>query len=154
MDATESLKSGFDGLVSIRGRKPVSTFRNRLLIASVLVCAVCGLAQQASHHSETAIHGWLSDERCARGRAEGGTFTATNPRCAKECVAQGRKIVLIDPNRKMIFTIANQSIARTNVGDYVRVAGEIDLQAGTVRIASLKLLARGTAGCERPKLSN
>ena len=95
----------------------MSTFRNRVLMASVLVCVVCGLAQQTSRQSETAIHGWLSDERCARGRAEGGTFAATNPRCAKECVATGGKIVPIDPNRKMIFTIANQSIARTNLGD-------------------------------------
>jgi len=129
-------------------------FASRLLLASVLAFALCGLAQQTASHPETAIRGWLSDEGCARGRAEGGTFTATNPQCAKDCVAKGKKIVLIDPDRKMIFEIANQSLAKKNVGDYVEIAGEMDLQAKTVRIASLRMLERGTASCDRPKLSN
>jgi hypothetical protein len=59
-------------------------------LALVLAIAVCGLAQQSGSQSETAIRGWLSDEGCARGRAESGTFTATNPTCAKECVAKGK----------------------------------------------------------------
>jgi len=112
------------------------------------------MAQQTVRQSETAIRGWLSDEGCARGRAESGTFTATNPICAKECVAKGKKIVLIDPDRKMIFEIANLSLAKKNVGDYVEIAGQMDLQAKTVRIATLKMLARGNASCQRPKLSN
>lgn len=123
-------------------------------LALVLALAVCGLAQQSGGQSETAIRGWLSDEACARGRAERGTFTATNPTCAKECVAKGKKIVLIDPDRKMIFDIANQSPARKNIGDYVEIAGQINLQAKTVRIDSLRMLERGTASCGRPTLSN
>ena len=129
-------------------------FARRFLLALVLVLAVAGIAQQTARQSETAIRGWLSDEGCARGRAESGTFTATNPRCARECVAKGKKIVLIDPDRKMIFEIANQSLARKNIGDYVEIAGQMDLEAKTVRIASLRMLTRGTASCERQKLSN
>jgi len=123
-------------------------------LALVLALAVCGLAQQSGGQSETAIRGWLSDEGCARGRAESGTFTATNPTCAKECVAKGKKIVLIDPDRKMIFEIANQNLAKKNIGDYVEIAGQLDRQAKTVRIDSLRMLERGTASCGRPKLSN
>jgi hypothetical protein len=126
----------------------------RFLLALVLVLAVGGLAQQTARQSETEIRGWLSDEGCARGRAESGTFTATNPQCAKECVAKGKKIVLIDPDRKMIFEIANQTLAKKNLGDYVEIAGQMDLEAKTVRIATLKMLTRGNASCERPKLSN
>lgn len=124
------------------------------LLASVFAFGVCGLAQQTVPQPQTAIRGWLSDEGCARGRAESGTFTATNPRCARECVAKGKKIVLIDPDRKMIFEIVNQNLAKKNIGDYVEIAGQMDLQARTVRIASLKMLEPGTASCERPKLSN
>lgn len=124
------------------------------LLALVLILAVGGLAQQTARQSETAIRGWLSDEGCARGRAESGTFTATNPECAKECVAKGKKIVLIDPERKMIFEIANQTLAKKNIGDYVEIAGEMDLEAKTLRIATLKMLTRGSASCGRPKLSN
>ena len=123
-------------------------------LASVLTFGVYGLAQQTTHQPDTAIRGWLSDEGCARGRAESGTFTATNPRCAKECVAKGKKIVLIDPDRKMIFEIANQNLAKKNVGDYVEIAGRMDLQAKTIHIASLTMLTRGTASCDRPKLSD
>jgi hypothetical protein len=129
-------------------------FARRFLLALVLVLAVAGLAQQTARQSETEIRGWLSDEGCARGRAESGTFTATNPQCAKECVAKGKKIVLIDAERKIIFEIANQSLAKKNIGDYVEIAGQMDLQAKTVRIATLKMLTRGNASCERPKLSD
>jgi hypothetical protein len=125
-----------------------------IFLASALSFGVYGLAQQAAPQPETTTRGWLSDEGCARGRAESGTFTATNPRCARECVAKGKKIVLIDPDRKMIFEIANQNLAQKNIGDYVEIVGQMDLQAKTVRIASLTMLTRGTASCERPTLSN
>jgi hypothetical protein len=134
-------------------------FAGRLLLASVLLAsmlafAVVGLAQLSARQSEPAIRGWLSDEGCARGRAQSGTFTATNPDCAKECVAKGKKIVLIDPERKMIFAIVNQDPAKKNVGDYVEISGHMDLQTKTVRVDSLKLLEAGTATCDRPTLSN
>ncbi len=135
------------------------TFAGRFLLASVLIAFVLAfgvvvLAQQNARQSEPAIHGWLSDEGCARGRAQSGTFTATNPDCAKECVGKGKKIVLIDPDRKMIFVIVNQDLAKKNIGDYVEIAGHMDLQAKTVRVDSLKMLERGTATCDRPTLSN
>jgi len=130
------------------------SFVSLFLLASDFAFGVCGLAQQPASQSQTAIRGWLSDDGCARGRAESGTLTATNPRCARECVAKGKKIVLIDPDRKMIFEIANQNLAKKNIGDYVEIAGQMDLQARTVRIASVRMLERGTASCERPKLSN
>ena len=130
------------------------TFTSRILLAFWLTCIVLALAQQTARQSEPAIRGWLSDEGCARGRAQSGTFTATNPDCVRECVAKGKKIVLIDHERKMIFTIANQSLAKKNVGDYVEIAGQLDLQTKTVRIDSLKMLTRGNATCDRPTLSN
>lgn len=126
---------------------------NRILMISLFAFTICALAQQITQPGDS-VRGWLSDEQCARGRAESGVFTGTNPTCAKECIAKGKKIVLIDPDRKMIFTIANQSLAKKNVGDYVEIAGQTDLQAKTVRIASLKMLTKGTASCGRPPLAN
>jgi hypothetical protein len=58
------------------------------------------------------------------------------------------------PRPENDFEIANQSLAKRNIGDYVEIAGQMDLQAKTVRIATLKMLRRGNASCERPKLSN
>lgn len=127
---------------------------SRFLFAWVLALCACVLAQQTTSRHETNIRGWLSDEGCARGRAESDTFTATNPECARRCVAKGKKIVLIDPEQKMIFEIINQSLAKKNIGDYVEISGEVDAQARTARIASLKMLTRGTASCSRPTLSH
>lgn len=127
---------------------------NRILLALIFLSAVALWSQQGGTQPATSIRGWLSDEQCARGRAESGEYTGTNPRCAKECVAKGKKIVLIDPDAKVIYDIANQSLAKKNVGDYVEISGQTDVKAKTIRIASLKMLAPGVASCARPKLSN
>lgn len=100
------------------------------------------------------FRGWISDEKCARGRAEGsdGVYTGTNPECAKECVAKGKKIVFIDPDKKKIFVITNQEAAKANVGDYVEVKGALDAQLTKLQIDSIKMLEKGSAMCAaKPK---
>jgi hypothetical protein len=92
---------------------------------------------------DKTIRGWLSDEVCARGRASSGMFTGTSPRCAKECVAKGRKIVLVDPEAKQVVTIENQSAARANIGDYVEVEGALNPRTKLLHIASLKMISTG-----------
>lgn len=139
---------GIPGLVEVT----VLRLRNQILLAVLFLCAVCGVSQQPGSPPNAAIHGWLSDEQCARGRATSGMFSGTNPRCARECVAKGRKIVLIDPERKTIFAIDNPALAKKNVGDYVEIKGQTNLQAKTIRIESLKMLSAGVASCERAKL--
>lgn len=62
--------------------------------------------------------------------------------------------MLIDPERKQIFTVTNQSLAKKNVGDYVEIVGQTDFGAKTIRISSLRMLERGTASCSRPQLKN
>lgn len=120
-------------------------------IAIVLwVSTSLGLSQNKSGH-DTVLQGWLSDEKCARGRASSGIYTATGPRCAKECVAAGKKIVFIDPNAKRILLIANQAVARKYVGDHVEITGSLDPQAKSIHVASLKMLEKGVAMCARQK---
>ena len=97
------------------------------------------------------IRGWLSDEACARGRATSGTYTNTNPECARKCVAEGKKIVLIAPDEKKVLTVANQDIAKSNVGNYVEVKGTIDTKNETVAIEALKMLEEGRAMCSAPR---
>jgi hypothetical protein len=117
------------------------------LSAVILGAIGITLGPQGISAKSESIRGWLSDEQCARGRAEAGTYTQTSGRCAKECVAKGKKIVLIDPDGKRILLIANQEIAKKNVGDYVEVSGEIDPKAGTIQIASLRFLDKNRAMC-------
>lgn len=107
------------------------------------------LTAEANGPHDAVIQGWLSDEKCANGRASSGVYTATGPRCAKECVAAGRRIVLIDPNARRILLVANQSAARDFVGDRVEITGSVDTKAKSIRVASLKMLEPGVAMCTR-----
>ena len=73
--------------------------------------------------------------------------------CAKECVAAGKKIVLIDPDNKRVLTIENQDAARRNVGDYVEIAGAIDPATTMLHVDSLKFLDKNRAMCGVPATS-
>lgn len=126
--------------------------KTTLFIAAGLLS--CGIVfAKGNSDTKTVLRGWLSDEQCARGRAEEGTFTATNLECAKECVAAGKKIVLVDPENKRVLTIENQDVARKNVGDYVEIAGAIDPATNLLHVDSLKFLDKNRAMCGVPAKS-
>ena len=115
----------------------------------IMICVACFALAQAATETRT-LRGWLSDEQCARARASSGGYTGTNPECAKRCVAQGKKIVFIDPNGREVLDISNQEAARANAGDQVEVMASIDPASHAMHIESLKLLARGVEMCTRP----
>jgi hypothetical protein len=120
----------------------------------VLILIVYASAADQTSPGGRIIRGWLSDESCASGRASAGAFTGANPTCAKECVAKGKKVVLIDPEAKRLLKIENQSAALELVGDYVEIKGELNSRTNLLHIDSLRLLSKGVAECERPKLKN
>jgi len=121
----------------------------------VILIACAGAASQSSSSLENmTIRGWLSDESCANARASSGKFTGTNPDCAQECVAKGKKIVLIDPDAKQVLKIETQDSARDYIGDYVEIKGRLSSQTKMLRIDSLRMLSTGVTECERPKLKN
>ena len=126
-------------------------FRFLVSLAALLgwACLSQTLAQQNTEKTE--LRGWLSDEGCAGGRASGGLYTGTNPDCAKRCVREGKKTVLVDPDHKRLLTIENPGAATERVGDYVEITGDLNAQAKTLRIDSLKLLEKGRAMCGVPK---
>jgi len=96
------------------------------------------------------LRGWLSDEQCARGRAEGGKFTATNPDCAHKCVGEGKKVVFVDPAGKRVLTLADQIEAKKNLGNYVEITGSVDSAKETLRPDSIKFLDQARPMCEVP----
>jgi hypothetical protein len=102
------------------------------------------------HRSEEVVRGWLSDDGCARGRAQNGMFTATNGECAKRCVSEGKKIVLIDPQGQRILSISNQDIVKQNIGDYVELAGTVEKAGDTMQVVTLKFLDKNRAICAVP----
>ncbi len=120
----------------------------RLSVISLLVFLI--MPKQQASGNKSVVRGWLSDEGCAGERAKSGLFTGTNPDCAKKCVRDGKKIVLVDPAQKRLLTIANQDAAMERVGDYVEIGGSMDEQTRTLRIESLKLVEKGRAMCDVP----
>lgn len=115
----------------------------RLVLACLVVLSLGALPEFAG--GKTVIRGWLSDEGCAGGRASGGLYTGTKPVCAKKCVHDSKRIVLVDPEGKRLLTIANQDTATERVGDYVEISGEVDDQAKALHVDSVKLLEKGRA---------
>lgn len=100
------------------------------------------------------LRGWLSDEQCAKGRASSGTFTGTNPDCARKCVSEGKKIVFVDPEGKRVLVLVNQDIGKSHIGDFVEITGEVDAKQMTLHADSLKFLEKGAAMCDaKPKKS-
>ena len=125
---------------------------NRAFARLALICLILlffGVRSELAG-GKTVIRGWLSDEGCAGGRASGGLYTGTNPDSAKKCVHDGKKIVLVDPEGKRLLAITNQDAAIERVGDYVEISGEVDEQAKTLRVDSMKLLEKGLAMCDVP----
>jgi hypothetical protein len=117
-------------------------------LAGLILCA----GSRSDSPQAELLRGWLSDEQCAMGRASSGTFTGTNPDCAKKCVSEGKKIVFIDPDRKRVLVLANQDAGKDYVGDSVEIAGEVDAKGLTLHVLSLKFLAKGASMCDaKPK---
>ena len=63
---------------------------------------------------------------------------------------KGKKIVLIDPDRKRLLVVMNKDAAVERVGDYVEITGDVDERALTLHIDSLKLLEKGKEMCYVP----
>lgn len=123
--------------------------RRYVLFVAVLFAGTA-FAQTSALKTET-IRGWLSDEHCSRSKARDGKYTAPNPDCAKECVAKGGKIVLVDPTQKRVLLLTNQARAMKNLGDYVEVTGEVDAEAQTIRCDSIKFLEKVPSPNANPK---
>lgn len=119
-----------------------------LLLAAVLLPILTSQTVRAG--DSTTIKGWISDETCASGRANGGIFTGTNPECAKKCITSGAKTVLIVPDQKVLLTIDNPAAAKENIGNFVEVTGNVDAKTKAVHIVNLKLLTKGVAMCGLP----
>ena len=107
----------------------------------------------AGHGEQTSITwtGWFSDLQCASARAAAGTFTATNPDCAKSCIEKGAAPVLISEQAKAIFQVRGYPSVIEDLGYHVEVQGSVDTAAKTITIQKVKRLEFQGAACARPK---
>jgi hypothetical protein len=98
---------------------------NKLLVAFAApsVAGFCSASSLLARPDTETLRGWLSDEQCAKGRAESGKFTAANPDCAHKCVGEGKKVVLVDPVSKRVLTLMDQVEAKKKSGQLCRNFG-------------------------------
>jgi hypothetical protein len=116
----------------------------KLLLLTVL------LALPSLTADETYV-GWVSDSGCASARASVGTYTGTNPDCARRCVKEGKKIVLISQERKTVFTIENPEALRSEIGNKVRVSATA-AGKNSLHINKITSSEKSNPKCERPTL--
>ena len=126
----------------------------RLWLPALVVTVFFLMGHSNGYASDANIlRGWLSDAQCARGRAAGGTYTGTNPTCAKRCVSKGEKIVLVVPSAKQILAIADQAAVTSYVGDEVELSVQRDAAGNIAHIDKVTLLEKGREQCDNPRAS-
>lgn len=119
------------------------------LLCGIMILGAFAWSEEGTNSQ--ALQGWISDAQCARARASNGVYTATNATCAKRCLKQGAKLVLILPKELKVLNIENPKIAEKDVGNLVDTVATLDSVHETVRIHSLKLVQAGVEACERSK---
>jgi hypothetical protein len=95
--------------------------------------------------------GWFSDLSCAASRATSGVFTGTNPECAKKCLESGVPPAFISDEAKAVLRVQGHPTLKDDLGYYVEVTGEVDMDAKTINVRSVKRLEYQGASCARPK---
>ena len=95
--------------------------------------------------------GWFSDAQCAYARAASGTFTATNPDCAKKCIEKGAAAVFVSEQAQAFFTVKDYPPVVDQLGFHVEVTASVDEDAKTISVKDVKQLSRVGLACARPK---
>src|SRR3954464_1586677 len=75
----------------------------------------------ASAGTKGSWTGWVTDEHCG---AKGAS--ADHKACAEKCVTKGSKLVFYNSADKKIYGLDKQDVAKANLGQEVKVTGELD----------------------------
>jgi hypothetical protein len=120
-------------------------------VASLFALTLGGDAESA--WKQVTWTGWFSDMDCASGRAASGTFTATNPDCARKCIEKGAAAVFISEQAKALFTVKTASVIE-ELGYHVEVHGRVDETAKVIELEKVTRLGDAGVACARPKKVN
>ena len=99
-----------------------------------VLCTISMAATKASAFAgKTHVSGWVSDDKCG---AKGDN--ASHADCAKKCVDNGAKIVVVSDKDKSIINVDNQDALKDHLGHHVRITGTMD--NGTLHVDNVKML--------------
>lgn len=114
-----------------------------------LQIVLLALAAAAAGEKQVTLTGWFADADCARARA--GSYTQTNPDCARRCLENGAAPVFISDQAKAVFAVKDYSAAIGDLGYRLEVRGVVDEAAKTIRVLEVKHLEAQGPACMRRK---
>ena len=114
---------------------------------SAVLFVACAVTASASAGKAITTKGWFADEGCAKGRANGGAYTATNPECALKCVERGARLVFISEDQKAIWVVDKPEKYKGHIGEYVSLRGALDETANTLEVGQVTMIERVRPSC-------
>jgi hypothetical protein len=123
-----------------------------ILKASVIaICLISSAFPAAADDRRVTWTGWFSDEGCASGRAASGTFTATNPDCAKSCIQKGARAVFISEQAKRVLKVKGYAGVLDDLGWHLEIQANVNAAGDEIEITNVKRLDYTGAACSRSK---
>jgi hypothetical protein len=107
--------------------------KKTIIVLFTLLSLVAALAGAGTKGTWT---GWVTDEHCG---AKGAS--ADHKACAEKCLERGGKLVFYNTEDKKIYSLDKQDVAKANIGQEVKVTGEVDGKA--IRVDSISPAAAG-----------
>jgi hypothetical protein len=119
------------------------------MMALILVLGVSSAAPEPAR-TTAKWTGWFSDKQCARIRPDEAP-RPNGTECVKKCLGEGSPAVFISEQAKAIYQVRDYPSAKDDVGFYVEITGDVDENAKTVSVTSVKRLAEVTSMCMVPR---
>ena len=115
-----------------------------------VLLAVFSFAMQSKQTTTETWTGWFSDKECARVQAGEAPRPNGTP-CVKKCLDDGSPAVFISEQAKAVYEVRDYPSVKNDVGYYLEIVGEVDENAKTVSVKSVKRLSEVTAMCLLPR---
>ncbi|MGH9414002.1 MAG: hypothetical protein ACRD0Y_09720 [Terriglobales bacterium] len=103
-------------------------------IAAMPALAAPALTMPAPSNSWT---GWITDSKCG---VKGASAAARA--CTQKCLAAGAQLVFVADGSHAVLTITNPARVKAEIGDHVRLSGQIDAADHSLTIAHVRALPR------------
>lgn len=95
-----------------------------LVVLGLILCSMVALAAP----TDNSWDGWISDSKCA---AKGAN--AAHAQCAKKCVENGEKPVLVTDKDQKVVAIENPAAVAGHEGQHVKVTGSMT-ESGSLHV--------------------
>jgi len=105
--------------------------KSALLVLGLFLCSLMAMAVP----KDSSWDGWISDSKCGvKGANE------AHAACAKKCIANGEKPVLVTDKDQKVVAIANPAAVAGHQGQHVKVTGSLTAD-GSLHVDTVTALA-------------